>query len=458
MKTNLILDTDSYKSSHFLQYPNGTEYMTSYIESRGGKYESTIFFGLQYILKEYLQKPITLEMVEEANHFFTKHGLPFPYESWKYIAIEKKGKLPIRIRSVREGSLVPVKNALVTIESTDPNVFWIVGWLETILMRLWYPITVSTTSYTIKKLIYSYLIETSEDANSEIDFKLHDFGSRGVSSLEQAMLGGAAHLVNFKGSDTVVGVKMANEYYNCEMAGFSIPASEHSTITSWGKENEKLAYENMLTQFGKENSIFACVSDSYDIFNACEKIWGEELKQKIITSKATLVIRPDSGIPWEIVPQVLEILDKQFGSVLNKKGFKVLKNVKVIQGDGIEYESISKILEAIKSKGFSASNLAFGMGGALLQKIDRDTGKFAYKCSAVKVNGKLREVSKDPITDSGKKSKEGILELVRRENQILTVKREDVKEGDQLLFETVFENGEILKTYSLEEIRLRAKI
>jgi nicotinamide phosphoribosyltransferase len=432
--------------------------MTSYIESRGGKYESTIFFGLQYILKEYLQKPITLEMVEEANHFFTKHGLPFPYESWKYIAIEKKGKLPIRIRSVREGSLVPVKNALVTIESTDPNVFWIVGWLETILMRLWYPITVSTTSYTIKKLIYSYLIETSEDANSEIDFKLHDFGSRGVSSLEQAMLGGAAHLVNFKGSDTVVGVKMANEYYNCEMAGFSIPASEHSTITSWGKENEKLAYENMLTQFGKENSIFACVSDSYDIFNACEKIWGEELKQKIITSKATLVIRPDSGIPWEIVPQVLEILDKQFGSVLNKKGFKVLKNVKVIQGDGIEYESISKILEAIKSKGFSASNLAFGMGGALLQKIDRDTGKFAYKCSAVKVNGKLREVSKDPITDSGKKSKEGILELVRRENQILTVKREDVKEGDQLLFETVFENGEILKTYSLEEIRLRAKI
>jgi nicotinamide phosphoribosyltransferase len=251
---------------------------------------------------------------------------------------------------------------------------------------------------------------------------------------------------------------MANEYYNCEMAGFSIPASEHSTITSWGKENEKLAYENMLTQFGKENSIFACVSDSYDIFNACEKIWGEELKQKIITSKATLVIRPDSGIPWEIVPQVLEILDKQFGSVLNKKGFKVLKNVKVIQGDGIEYESISKILEAIKSKGFSASNLAFGMGGALLQKIDRDTGKFAYKCSAVKVNGKLREVSKDPITDSGKKSKEGILELVRRENQILTVKREDVKEGDQLLFETVFENGEILKTYSLEEIRLRAKI
>lgn len=233
--SNLLLDTDSYKASHFLQYPPGTEYMFSYIESRGGKYDKTVFFGLQYLLKQYLSKPITQENVDEAATFFNLHGVPFPKEQWEYILNKHNGYLPIRIKSVVEGSLVPTNNILVSVESLDPEVFWVVGWLETLLLRIWYPVTVSTRSYHARQLIYKYLIKTADNPQEEIWFKLHDFGSRGVSSTESAGIGGMSHLVNFKGSDTVQGISVANRYYNHDMAGVSIPASEHSVSSSYNK-------------------------------------------------------------------------------------------------------------------------------------------------------------------------------------------------------------------------------
>ncbi|MCB1142777.1 MAG: nicotinate phosphoribosyltransferase [Leptospiraceae bacterium] len=455
MNTNFILDTDSYKASHFLQFPEGTDYMVSYSESRGGLFDNTVFFGLQYILKEYFQNPITMEMVKEAGDFFNKHGLPFPKKDWEYIAGEKKGKLPIRIRAVPEGSVIPNHNALFTVESTDPKVFWLPGWIETMLLRVWYPITVATLSYELKNVIRGFLDQTSDSPENEIDFKLHDFGSRGVSSREQAMIGGAAHLINFSGSDTVVGVDMLNRIYESEMSGFSIPASEHSTITSWGQDGEESAYRNMLKNFSKPGGIFACVSDSYDIYNACENLWGGSLKEEIQNSGTTVVIRPDSGVPEEVVPAVMEILEKQFGSETNSKGYRVLNHVRVIQGDGVDWESIPKILSGIVEKGFSASNLAFGMGGALLQKVNRDTQKFAYKCSGVRIHGEFRGVSKNPITDPSKSSKQGILELIKRDGKFLTVRREEIQKSDEICFETIYEDGEIRKTHTLKQIRKR---
>src|SRR5574337_821369 len=306
---NIIIDTDSYKASHYLQYPPGTTSMFSYIESRGGEYNKTVFFGLQYYLKKYLTHRVTVEEVEEAKEFFEAHGEPFNYEGWMYIAKDLKGKIPVRIRAVQEGSVVPTHNILVSIESTDPKVFWVVSWLETMLLRIWYPITVSTRSHTIKKIILSALEKSADDPKAEISFKLHDFGSRGVSSQESAMIGGAAHLVNFMGSDTVAGVLCANEYYNIPMAGFSIPAAEHSSITSWGKENEVEAYRNMLKQFAKPGALVAVVSDSYDIYNACENLWGKTLKQEVIDSGAVVVIRPDSGNPPDVVLKCAQLLD-----------------------------------------------------------------------------------------------------------------------------------------------------
>jgi len=458
---NRIIDTDSYKASHFLQYPPKTTFVHSYLESRGSErdWKHTVFFGLQYILKRYFLEKFTQEMVEEAREVITAHGEPFNYEGWTSLIKKHGGKMPLRVRAVPEGSVVPLRNVLMTVENTDAEFYWLTSWFETQLMRIWYPCTVSTQSWHIKNDVYKFLQETADDADAEIAFKVHDFGSRGVSSQETAAIGGAAHLVNFMGTDTMSALLIHREFYNSEMAGFSIPAAEHSTITSWGRENEAEAYRNMLRQFAKPGSTVAVVSDSWNIYEAVEKIWGEQLRQEVIDSGATVVIRPDSGEPVEVVSKVAQILGEKFGTTVNSKGYKVLKNVRIIQGDGVNEQSIRQILEKLKSQGFSASNIAFGIGGALLQKIDRDTLKFAYKCSAIVADGKLIEVYKQPITDAGKNSKRGRLDLVKDENgEYQTVKLETAEqiEAENSQMRTVFENGELLIDDTLSAIRQRA--
>jgi len=407
---NIILNTDSYKVSMFKQYPAGTTGVYSYIESRGGRYDRTVFFGLQAFIKEYLQEAITQADINLADELLTAHGEPFNRAGWQYILDKHNGYLPVVIRAVPEGTVVPVSNVLATIENTDPECFWLTTWLETALLRaIWYPTTVATQSYTIKKVILEYLEKTGDP--SLIDFKLHDFGARGVSSLESAGVGGAAHLVNFLGSDTITGVLYAREFYNAGIAGFSIPAAEHSTITSWGRDGEVDAYRNMLTQFAKPGSIVAIVSDSYDVYNAASNLWGEELREQVVASGATVVIRPDSGDPDIVCRKLVQILGEKFGYTTNAKGFKVLDNVRLIQGDGVNELTIRSILGAFMAMGWSADNIAFGMGGALLQAVDRDTQKFAMKCSSALINGEWVDVQKDPITDSGKKSKAGRVQL-----------------------------------------------
>lgn len=453
---NLILDTDSYKASHYLQYPPNTQGQFSYFESRGGQYESTVFFGLQYLIKEYLSKPILEEHVQEAWEFFKAHGEPFNLEGWMHIVKDHGGKLPLRIRAVPEGSVVPTHNVLMTCENTCPKCAWVTSYVETILVRLWYPITVATRSFYAKKKILDVLNQTSDDPKSQIGFKLHDFGSRGVSSMESAAIGGAAHLINFMGTDTVVAAKMLRDYYGSPMAGFSIPAAEHSTITAWGKEGEVEAFRNMLKQFAKPGSLVAVVSDSYDIWNAAEKLWGETLRQEVIDSGATVVIRPDSGNPAEVVLRLLQILESKFGAVKNKAGYKVLNHVRVIQGDGVNDESIREVLTKAAREGqYSADNIAFGMGGGLLQQLNRDTQKFAYKCSAVRIGNEWRDVSKNPITDPVKKSKAGRLELLFQDGQYKTVRSEEGGWGSVL--RTVFFEGELMIDDKFDDIRARAQ-
>ena len=421
---SLILDTDSYKFSHWKQYPPGTEAMYSYFESRGGKFDSTLFFGLQYYLKKYLSKPITFSEVVAASNFAKKHGVPFNEEGWNHIVDKYDGFIPVLIKAVPEGTIVPTSNILMSVECHDPKCFWVVSWLETMLVRLWYPITVATTSYECKKIIREALELSSDDPEAELPFKLHDFGSRGVSSQESAMIGGAAHLVNFMGSDTVAGIWMANEYYHHEMSGISIPAAEHSTMTMWGKDRESDAYRNMLEQY-KDQPLMAVVSDSYDIYNAATEIWGTELRAEVEAYEGTLVIRPDSGDPATVCVKLLGLLAIKFGCTTNSKGYAVIDNdVRILQGDGINIDSLKDILKAVTDAGFSATNIAFGMGGGLLQQCNRDTQKFAFKCSWALVNGKAVEVFKEPVTDSGKTSKKGRLELAGiGSDEVVTVKQ-----------------------------------
>ncbi|WP_341319042.1 nicotinate phosphoribosyltransferase [Paraburkholderia sp. IMGN_8] len=460
--SNLILNTDSYKASHYLQYPPDASAMFSYIESRGGRYDRTLFFGLQMLIKEYLCRPITAAMIDQAKAFFAGHGEPFNEAGWRYIVERYDGYLPVRIRAVPEGSVVPTHNVLVTVECDDPQVFWLASYLETMLMRVWYPITVATQSWHLRKTIRGYLEKSSDDL-TQLPFKLHDFGARGVSSAESAAIGGSAHLVSFMGSDTVLGVVAANHYYNEPMAAFSVPAAEHSTITAWGRERETDAFRNMIAQFGKPGAIVSVVSDSYDLFAALE-VWGTELKQAVLDSGGTLVIRPDSGDPLTIVLQTLRALDASFGSTVNSKGRRVLSNVRVIQGDGVNPDSIEAILAGMDDAGYATDNIVFGMGGALLQQINRDTQRFAMKCSAIKLGDEWHDVRKDPVTDAGKRSKKGRLTLLRNRHTgeyrtaTLPLAWDDrTLEGDwDEAFVTVFESGKLMIDVAFSDVRARA--
>jgi len=464
---NLLLNTDSYKASHWLQYPPGTDATFFYVESRGGTYDRTLFFGLQAILKETLAKPITHADVDEARDLFAAHGEPFNEAGWRHVVDRHRGLLPIRIRAVPEGTVVPTHNALMTIESTDPMAYWVPSYLETMLLRIWYPVTVATISWHAKQTIRQFLERTSDDPEGQLPFKLHDFGSRGVSSVESAAIGGAAHLVNFMGTDTVSALCLARAHYHEPMAGYSIPAAEHSTITAWGRENEVEAYRNMLHQFAKPGSIVAVVSDSYDIFHAIREHWGRTLKDEVIRSGATVVIRPDSGDPVAVVHQCLELLDEAFGHAVNAKGFKVLNHVRVIQGDGINPTSIRAILERVTSAGYATDNVTFGMGGALLQQLNRDTQKFALKCSAARINGEWIDVYKDPVTDKGKQSKRGRMTLLQHREygqfrtepvpadaQSLEDARKPMGFDDAMV--TIWEDGKLVNDWTFADVRKRA--
>ncbi|MEL6194202.1 MAG: nicotinate phosphoribosyltransferase [Bacteroidota bacterium] len=470
MKNNLILLADAYKYSHHKLYYPGTTSIYSYMESRGGKFDETVFFGLQYYLKEFLEGvAFTQEDLDEAADFLPQvfgRGDVFDKANFQYILDTYGGKLPIRIKAVPEGISVPTQQVLMTLENTDPKCFWLTNFLETVLMQLWYPITVASISREVKKVVTRYYQETATPGSEAgVDFVLNDFGFRGVSSVESAGLGGAAHLINFDGSDTLAGSSLIKAYYNSQTVfGKSIPATEHSIVTLLGEKGELDVFKHVLDTFPE--GIVACVSDSYNIFRACEEYWGEELRGQILDREGTLVIRPDSGDPIRTLLAIFDILFTKFGFTTNEKGYKVLPpQVRVIQGDGVNYDAIKNMYAALKEAGISAENLVLGMGGALLQKLDRDTQKFAIKCSHAVVNGESVIVQKSPtemdkdgnITPSFKKSKGGRLKLVKIEGDYKTVQEGEYPElKDELI--TIFENGEIRQEWTFEEIRERAKV
>lgn len=458
---NIILLSDSYKVSHKNTYPKNTTNITSYFESRvGAEFPKTVFFGLQYFMKKYLEGTVvTKEMIDAAEGILTKHMGYFNREQWDYIVERRNGKLPIRIKAVPEGTIIPESTCLMTVENTDPNCFWLPNYLETLLVQVWYPSTVATLSNFVRRDIKRFMEMTCDDL-SGLPFKLHDFGFRGTSSVESAGLGGLAHLLNFQGTDTIAALTMGINYYDSGVCGFSIPATEHSNITSWTELGEVNAFENFLDQHPE--GLIACVSDSYDLERAIKEYWGTRLKDKIMARNGTLVVRPDSGEPTEVVPQVIGWLMDSFGYTTNSKGFKVLPSqVRVIQGDGCTRHSIPQIMQAMVDAKQSIDNIAFGMGGGLLQKVNRDTQRFAFKCNYAVVDNEPRDVFKHPKTDPTKASKRGLLDTVRRYDRetgtdtILTIPYGTKRNGDTSLLQTVFEDGEVKRLWTLDQIRSR---
>lgn len=465
---NPALDVDSYKLSHWLQYRPDVRRVYSYVESRGGDYDSTLFFGLQHFLIKYMRQPITSEQVDEANEFAKAHGTPFNHEGWK--SLQRKyggtGEWPVTIRAVPEGTVLPSKNLLVDIVNDDEEFPWLTSYFETKIVRaVWYPTTVASRDLKIYRAIKKAMAETADDAAmAGLPFKLNDFGSRGVSSYESSEIGGMAHLVLFRGTDNVASVVAARQFYGEPMAGNSIPAAEHSTMTSWGgRGGELLAMRNMVDKFGKPGALLACVSDSYDIWNAVSHYWGGELLDQVRASGACVVVRPDSGDARIVPIQVVRMLIDRIGdSKRNSKGYEVLPDYyRVLQGDGIDDESIPDILNNMARAKLSADNVAFGMGGGMLQKVDRDTMKFAMKCSAVETTaGVWEDVFKDPVTDFGKTSKRGRLELYRdwATGEYETVRADVLRpwRHEYSVMRTVYKGGELRRVETLDEIRERA--
>jgi nicotinamide phosphoribosyltransferase len=462
MKVNFIFKTDGYKPSHVEIFPDKTESLYNYMESRGGLYPKTVFFGNQAFMIDNLEGPrFDQNDINEADAFFKDYGVNFAVNRWQSLYDKYGGNLPIRIKAPPEGLVIDTSNVLTTCETTDPEFFWLPGYLEMQRLRgVWYPTTVATHSYYIKQLIYKYLVLTADDPDSEIGFKLHDFGGRGVSSGESAQIGGMAHLVNFMGSDTLEGIVAANHFYGVAqgLPGYSINALEHSTVIAWGEVNENSAYDRAIDKWAKKSSTFACVSDSYDFEKVVRTVWGGAQGQRVKDIGATVVIRPDSGDPKTVIVNALNILKNKGLTKVNSKGYHVLQpHLRIIQGDGLHgLKDFDDILVHMRANGFSASNIAFGMGGGLLQGVNRDTQKFADKPSEVTIDGVAHQICKNPKTDSDKVSKKGRLALIKDGSSFKTVAPETALERD--LLQTVFENGKVTKRWTFDEVRANSKL
>lgn len=463
MNTNILLATDSYKASHYKQYPAGAEYVTSYIEARGSDdtdFDFVVTLGIQAYIREYLSVPFTRADLEEAKEVFEAHGEPFNYKGFEYILTRYNGMMPVEIKALPEGTIAPLSVPLVQITNTDPNVPWLTSFLETSLLRaIWYPSTVATNSMVIRRALKAYAAKSATDES--VDFKLHDFGARGVSSSESAMIGGFAHLATGAlGTDTVEALRFARKYYGAPMAGFSIPASEHSTITTWGEGNGEVdAYRNMINQFGGKGNMFACVIDSYNPDVAIDSLWAGELREEVVNNGGTIILRPDSGNPLTEPVRIVQKVMDNFGYTRNAKGYKVLPDfIRVIQGDGITKTSILKIIENLDAAKISLDNIAFGMGGGMLQQVNRDTLKFAMKANEIVIDGERRDVYKRPMTDTGKASKAGAQAVFNHEVEGLIPIREDLTTSDENELKLVYASGFVSPKWmtTLEEIRERA--
>lgn len=453
---NLILNTDTYKHSHWNLYPPGTEFVSSYIESRSGPFPAHLFVGLQAFIKQHLLRPITIDDIDEAEIVTRQHEIPFNRKGWLGIVNDHGGFLPVEIEAVPEGTVLPNRNVLVQVINTDPRYPWVTSFFETALLRaIWYPTSVATTSWVAKQLIREALEKTSDHPEILRDV-LQDYGARGVSSQESAALGGLAHLINFRQTNTISGSLAATLYYNALRPAISQPNSEHTTVTAWGRDNETSAHANLIEQY-KGWPFVVAVSDSYDLNNAVHQIFGTDLKQQVIEHGGTILVRPDSGDPVSVLAETIEGLIEKFGSKTNSKGYRVLPDyIRAAQGDGLTLETLIQIYAELDRRRISADNVFLGMGGGLLQYINRDSLGFAQKASAAKVNGQWIDIFKEPKTDTGKRSKRGRLALIQRDGEYRTVRKDEVSAEENLL-QPVFRNGKLLVNHNFEDLIERSE-
>jgi nicotinamide phosphoribosyltransferase len=454
---NLLLNVDCYKHTHHAMYPPDVEYVSSYIESRGGPFAANVFFGLQAFLMRHLTRPFTFDDILDAEYVCREQNVPFERQKWIELLNDHGGFLPVEIEAVPEGTVLPTRNVLLQIVNTDPKYQWVTSFFETALLRaIWYPTTIATLSWTIKQLIRTALERTS-DTPEMLRMCLHDYGARGVSSQESAALGGMAHLVNFDQTDTIPGLLAAKRYYNAVGgANGSGAFLEHAGVCAWGRDREAEAMVHAIDTFGS-HGVVGLLSDTYDHENHVRNLLGGELKERIESFGGLIACRADSGDPVLVTAETVEMLMESFGFDINGKGYKLLPPyIRVVQGDGLTIDSLKAVYEELERRGLAADNALFGMGGGLLQHVNRDTLNFAQKANAARIDGEWVDLQKTPTGSAMKRSKAGRLALVLEDGEYRTVRREEAG-PDQNLLQPVFRDGAILRAYDFPEVIARSE-
>ncbi len=475
---------DGYKVGHYKQYPAGTSKVFSNLTARSSRIpgvDKSVFFGLQYFVKEYL-------INQWSNNFFNK-PLKSVVDEYKntidsylgegavtYGHIEKLhglGALPLEIWALKEGSLVDIRVPSMIMLNTIDEYYWITNYLETILScTVWSACNSATIASLFKAVLNKYADETVGN-REHVQWQAHDFSMRGMSSFESACISGAAHLLSFKGSDTVPAIPFLKKYYRAKeskLIAASVAATEHAVMSAGTKTKEFETYKRLINEVYPKG-IVSIVSDTYDYWNVLVN-YLPKLKEDILKRPGKVVIRPDSGDPVKIIcgdpaapegsPQrkgSVELLYEVFGGTKTRKGYKQLdEHIGLIYGDSITIERAKEICEKLKAKRFASNNIVFGVGSYTYQYNTRDTLGFAIKATYCEINGSPRNIFKDPATDDGtKKSAVGMVATYTKDDILAhgyKVKEKATFEDiGRCQFKQVFRNGDLLVDYSLDEVR-----
>jgi nicotinamide phosphoribosyltransferase len=491
MYINPLTAIDFYKTDHRRQYPVGTSEVYSNFTPRSGRLANVlkeqydnkvVFFGLQYFLKEFLIKTWNENFFKQDKNKVVlsyKRRMDMALgidaiETHHIAALHDLGYLPLKIKALPEGIRSPIGIPLLTIVNTHEDFFWLTNYIETALLcYLWRPITSATIAYEYKRLLVKHAIKTGTDLDF-VEFQAHDFSFRGMSGIETAMLNGAAHLTSFIGTDCVSAIDFVEEFYLAnvekEVIGCSVPATEHSVMCMDMEENELETFRRLITKI-YPSGIVSIVSDTWDFWRVITK-YTVTLKDEILKRDGKLVIRPDSGDPVKIVvgdPEAplgtpeykgaIECLWEIFGGTITDKGYKLLDpHIGLIYGDSITLARAEQILLGLEKKGFASGNIVFGIGSYTYQYATRDSFGLAVKATSGVVNGKRRNIFKDPKTDSGlKRSAKGLLRVEQEGDSLVLYDNQTEEQEEQGILQCVFLNGELTKEFSLQDIRSRLR-
>lgn len=488
---NPLFSIDFYKTDTISQYPKHTDFVYSNLTPRSAKWAKLLDDYDNKVVVIGFQAYIKRVLIDDWNtHFFLKpknvvvkrykerldRSLGKDRVSVEHIeALHDLGFLPLRIKTLPEGSRVNVKVPMLTVINTLPQFEWLTNYIETNMStETWKPCTVATIAFEYKRLLAKYALETGCSLK-DIERQAHDFSARGMSNAQDGAACGIGHLASFKATDTVSAIEYAEDYYNCEVEGYSSCATEHSVMCMGTKEGEFQTYKRLVSEIYPDGEV-GIVSDTWNLWNVLT-VYTKELKEIILNRQADkagrkpkVLFRPDSGNPVDIIcgdptaekdsPEykgAMECLWDVFGGTKTKKGYKVLnEKVGLIYGDSITLERAKEILDRLKEKGFASTNIILGIGSFTYQFLTRDTFGFAVKATWGKINGESVEIFKDPITDSGvKKSAKGLLRVEKEGGDFVLYDEQTLEQEKQGALEVVFQDGQMIKETTFNQIKER---